>query len=431
LAAIVAALILRGFFLWQFPYVEGDSKLYSALAYNLLDHGVYGIFYEGRLVPVDIRMPGYPLFLAGIAALFGRNPDAVGVIQALLDVISCLLTALVAYRLAPETWRVRAGLAALWLTALCPFTANYTVTPLAETPTILCTMLAILLFLDERWVAGGLAAGVGCLFRPEAPLVAAAVGFWLLAARRWRELIPAGLRISLGVFLALLPWGLRNWITLHEVQFLTVTTATMPEEVSSLGYGAWTGTWLWRAQDIEPFSFRMEEEPVPIEALPEAAFDSPEEKARVVALFEDYNQTTVLTPAMDAAFAQLAKERRARHPIRIFLLLPVCRAWTLWFGPRTELLPFSGDPWEFDPVDFTVTQTFRVLNFLFIGLGLAGVYRLRRNPAVVLLLAFILLRTALMTQVAAPEPRYVVPCFPALLAMGAMCFYPWRSTGPA
>lgn len=423
--AVLVGLVLRGFLLWQFPFFEGDSHLYSALAYNLLDHGVYGIWYKGALLPVDIRMPGYPLFLAGIAALFGRGADAVAVVQAGVDVASCLLAALLAYRLAPEAWRVRAAMITLWLTALCPFTANYTVTPLAEAPAIFCTLLALVLLADGRWIEGGMAAGVGCLFRPETPLLLAAGGLYLLAARCWRELIPASLKMTLGVALVLTPWAIRNGITLHEIQFLAPPSATLPSEEAGQGFYAWTGTWLWRAKDINPFIFAIEEEPIAIEALPAEACDSPAERARAIALLERYNEDTQLTPAIDGGFAELARERRARNPLHAFVIVPLLRVWTLWFTPRTELLPFSGETWDTDPVDFTVTTTFRMLNFLYLGMGLAGLWLLRRNPLAVLPLAYILLRTALMTLAPAPEPRYVVPCFPPLLALGSLLLCPW------
>jgi hypothetical protein len=36
--------------------------------------------------------------------------------------------------------------------------------------------------------------------------------------------------------------------------------------------------------------------------------------------------------------------------------------------------------------------------------------------------AFIFLRTAFLTTLETPEPRYVLVCFPALMAMGAQVF---------
>jgi hypothetical protein len=86
------------------------------------------------------------------------------------------------------------------------------------------------------------------------------------------------------------------------------------------------------------------------------------------------------------------------------------------------------------------------LNFLYLGLAIAGTLRVVRMSsgrasrrdgsrqragvawasggatAAALLVTFILVRTAFLTQVETPEPRYVLECFPALLALGAMCW---------
>jgi hypothetical protein len=39
-------------------------------------------------------------------------------------------------------------------------------------------------------------------------------------------------------------------------------------------------------------------------------------------------------------------------------------------------------------------------------------------------------RTAFLTTVEAPEPRYVVSCFPLVLAIAAMIWLTGRSTSP-
>jgi hypothetical protein len=44
------------------------------------------------------------------------------------------------------------------------------------------------------------------------------------------------------------------------------------------------------------------------------------------------------------------------------------------------------------------------------------------RPAVAFLALFILMRTAFLTTLETPEPRYVLACFPALIAMGAQVF---------
>jgi hypothetical protein len=42
--------------------------------------------------------------------------------------------------------------------------------------------------------------------------------------------------------------------------------------------------------------------------------------------------------------------------------------------------------------------------------------------AVALLLGFILLRTAFLTTIETPEPRYVLVCFPAVFALAGQVF---------
>ena len=90
-AAMLAGLALRIFFIAHRPFYSGDTKFYEELARNWLDHGVYGLFVGGQLLPVDMRMPGYPAFLAAIYAVLGRTRMAVMLVQAALDMVTCYL----------------------------------------------------------------------------------------------------------------------------------------------------------------------------------------------------------------------------------------------------------------------------------------------------------------------------------------------------
>src|ERR1700722_13643247 len=65
--AIMAGLALRMLFVFRFPASAGDSEVYLQLARNWADHHVYGMWLGGHLVPTDLRLPGYPAFLAGMA----------------------------------------------------------------------------------------------------------------------------------------------------------------------------------------------------------------------------------------------------------------------------------------------------------------------------------------------------------------------------
>src|SRR6266478_2458112 len=230
--ALLAGLALRLFFILHFPFYSGDTAYYEKLARNWLYHGVYGFYCHGQLVASDARAPGYPAFLAAIYFLAGTGRMAVMVAQAFLDLATCVLAAGIAHRLAtgaPDPARTRVAAAALWLTALCPFTANYAAVPLTEVLATFFTTLALLVFLApggmefdrissnsdllraaKTWFAGGLIVGLGTLVRPETPLLLGAVviALWLRYRGRanWKRLIVATLWMFVGLLLPLAPW---------------------------------------------------------------------------------------------------------------------------------------------------------------------------------------------------------------------------------
>src|ERR1044072_3073089 len=124
-----------------------DGVVYAQMARNLLEQHVYSHSTTSPYEPSIIRLPGYPLLLAGIYSVFGHyNSPAVRAVQALLDTASCALIALLAYLWEPDPGRKRrSALVALVLATLCPFTAIYVGTILTETPTILLTLTTCVL----------------------------------------------------------------------------------------------------------------------------------------------------------------------------------------------------------------------------------------------------------------------------------------------
>jgi hypothetical protein len=82
--------------------------------------------------------------------------------------------------------------------------------------------------------------------------------------------------------------------------------------------------------------------------------------------------------------------------------------------------------WDEDPVDQGVTTLFFFLNIFYLAMATGGVWKLWKWPgvsaALAVLLFYILVRTVFLTTVETPEPRYVLECFPALLAFGAQVF---------
>src|SRR5712671_2842836 len=475
LAALIAGFGLRIYFVLQFPATSGDTVLYEQIAANWLNHHVYGMDVGGAITPVDLRMPGYPAILVLLYALTGRTGAAarlwVMLAQIGVDLLSCLVSARLAALLACPSLasapNKRVYSFALWLAVLCPFTANYAAVPLTEVFAVLwtglaCNFLVLALRRAERpdfllksshlplqrsvnytSFAGGCVVGLGTLFRPEAPILVVAaslvLGVLFLALGSMRRWFSNSLAMILGCLVVLSPWALRNWVTLGEPQFLAPKNSNLPGELVPYGFMAWEKTWLYRVRDCYLVPWKLNEESISVDDIPARAFDTPEEKQRVAAILEQYNNDLTLTQEEDAEFSKLARERTSRHPLRTYLWLPAARAVTIWFTPRIELLPVSGHVFplaqmrEDDPVDQQVTSLFFVVNLFYVGLGVWSALRLwRSNPAarpvVAFLGLFMALRTAFLTTLETPEPRYVLVCFPALIALGARVFVP-RSAG--
>ncbi len=454
-AALLVGLALRLFFIVYRPFYAGDTKFYEELARNWLNHGVYGLFVSGHLIPVHMRAPGYPAFLVGVYAVFGQSRSDVLVIQAILDLLTCLLTALIAAKLAPTSIKTRVATIALWMAVLCPFTANYTAAILTETLATFLTIAALLILvsiftdssmeipldtLDHRsllsraawWLLAGFVAGLGTLVRPETPLLLIAAGLILIIRWRrradWSKLALAGLWMSVGLVLALTPWAARNARTLGRVEFIAPRYAESYGDFIPRGFFAWTGTWMVGFQDAYRVTWKLGNAPISVDALPGSAFDSDAERARVASLFALYNSSLKIPPALDREFALLARQRAAEHPLRSYIFIPLVRAWRIWFTPRIELLPYSGRLWppgearRSSPIDFDVTATLGILNIIFMALACVGAWNCRKTPALALLLTFLAVRTAFGTQLQTVEPRYVIECYPVILALGALAW---------
>jgi len=472
-AALLCGLALRLYFIAHFPFYSGDTKFYEELARNWLDHGVYGLFVNGQLMPVDQRMPAYPAFLAAIYSIFGRTRIAVMLAQAAIDLVTCVLAALIAGRIAPDVKKSLAATIALWLAALCPFTASYTAAIVSETLAAFFTTLALLtlvwVFTDSnfappvgrtnealnkasvrqdtlaRRLAGafatvGFIAGIGTLVRPETPLVLAAAAVVICIRWRrvadWPKVALAGTWMAAGLLMALTPWAARNARTLGRIEFLAPRYAQAAGDFIPWGFHAWTRTWMMRNRDAYSVTWALGKKPIPMDAIPDAAFDSAAERVRVADLLASYNDDLKMTPSLDRKFEALASERAAAHPIRIFALIPIERAFATWFTPRVDVLRYSGKLWPIgeqrraNPAEFGAAAIFAILNFVYISLAAVGAWRYWSNPGCAVLVLYLVIRTAMLTQLPTIEPRYVVVCFPAIAALGALAFVKSQQRNP-
>ena len=433
---------MRFFFFVKFSHVTGDSFIYGDIAKNWLDHGIFGLSHAEGVRPTWIRLPGYPAFLAACFVLFGREHyHAVLLVQIAVDLVGCLLIADLARRTVSE----RAGRIAFALAALCPFTANYTVTPLAETLSIffvaaaLDSVVAGFIALDggriawKAWTACGLALAAGILLRPDGGILLAAIGLFLLW-RIWRRpserlrLFSAGTLLLVLSITPLAPWTIRNWRSFQQFQPLAPRYASDPDEFVPTGFDKWVRTWIVDYVSTEEIYWQVPGADVDLTLLPARACDDQQECAETQAIFADYAKSHFVGPELDARFENLAHQRIVRHPLRYYVRLPILRIADMWLRPRTEILPLNSRWWEYadDPHDAVIATLWGVLNLLLVVAAVMGVLRGPRPRYLGLMLLFVVLRSAFLGTLENPEPRYTLECFPVVFVLGAAWISGWR-----
>ena len=439
-AALAAGLLLRMWFIRAgYAQIQGDTLLYGDIARNWLLHGVYGFTrVMGGVTlaprPTLIRLPGYPMFLAACFRVFGVDRyGPVLLLQAGLDLAGCWVVAATARRL----FGARAFFPALWLGALCPFTAIYVASPLTETWTLLCVAAAFYGLVRWEQAGGGMnwwigAVGAGLayavLLRPEQGLLAACV----VPAMGWMEWPRGRARavrvvavVSLLTVLPLVPWTLRNEATFHILQPLAPRYANDPGEANPSGFQRWFRTWAIDFASTETTYWNYDGDDLHVEDLPARAFDTQEQYGSTAALLEDYDVRDTATPALDARFAAIAAERVRANPLRYYVALPVARMLNMAFRPRAEALPLPLDWWRF-PEHWGAS---------FVCLGLAGVnlgyfvvawmgFNRRRvqaamTPVVWAMVGTIVLRCLLLLTLDNSETRYTLEFFPVLIVFAA------------
>ncbi|HSS21887.1 MAG TPA: glycosyltransferase family 39 protein [Pyrinomonadaceae bacterium] len=297
-----------------------DGLVYDQMARNLVEQHVYSHDTEPPYQPSLIRMPGYSLFLAGVYKVFGHDKTAVRIIQALMDTATCGMIGLLAWFWDPDKARKRASsIAAIVLAAVCPFTVIYTATILSENAAMffaiaMCLTATLALRASSQkktllWLlVSGLIAGLAVFFRPDSGLFALAIGLTVVVATlsrpsgvalkskreeifyRFGRTAYLGAAFSLVFCLVLVPWTIRNHRVFHVFQPLSPAHGEMPGEFVARGYLTWTRTWIDDQRYIGPVIWQLDTSPIKLKSIPDKAFDSAEEKARVSALLDKYNR---------------------------------------------------------------------------------------------------------------------------------------------
>jgi len=433
LLAILAAIALRLFFIFRFPGVTTDSFVYGDIAKNWLQHGIYGLSGTEEISPTYIRLPGYPAFLAFIFAIFGmEHYRAVLVAQMFVDIGTCFIIADMARRVVSS----RAAKAAFMLAALCPFLANYAAAALTETLEVFFTALALdfaIVGLDGLgfkrmlpWLACGLAVAGAILLRPDGGLLLAAIGVylaWLILRHRQRimHILWAGTIVTIIALAPLVPWTLRNLHTMRRFEPLAPRYANEEGEYVPMGFNHWVKTWITDYTSVEEIYWPVPGAAIDPTKLPNRAFDSEQQKKQTLQVIGEYNQLLHIDPDLDARFKALAAERIHAAPLRYYVWLPLLRITDMWLRPRTEMLPADSRWWEFndDPQWSAVAVAFGAIGLAYVLGALAGLARGDAIRHLGLLLTFVLLRSAFLSTLENPEPRYTLECYPALLLLAS------------
>jgi len=218
LAMLLGALLIRIVFILAHQTLPvSDEFEYDKLARTLVNSGTYAV--DG--VSTAYRPPGYPAFLALSYFLFGQDTLIPKVIQAILDTLTAYLLFCIG-RIRSE----RVGLIAACTWSLFVPAILYVNLLLTESLTAFILVASVFIFLENtenripRLVGFGVLMGISALFKPALFLVPLLL---LLLSTRMSIQPRHGILIVAGAFLVLLPWMIRNQITLGTFSLSTNT----------------------------------------------------------------------------------------------------------------------------------------------------------------------------------------------------------------
>jgi 4-amino-4-deoxy-L-arabinose transferase-like glycosyltransferase len=427
LIILLLAVVFRVALVLQFPMPAGDELRYTTPAVNLLAGRGFSSAVSEPYTPSEATVPGYPLFIAAIYAVFGQQNSAVRIAQSLIDLLTCLLVAFISFNLAPAALRTPAAISALLIYGcLSWFTVDWTRYVLTETLALFFTCLAIAVGITAfrmgrwLWAVAGAMCGMALLTRADSVLlVSAFVLFLALQIVRRRAAAVANLLFfSLAVVVILAPWILRNYYSLGKFQPLAseygfAQTRYMPD-----GYLLWIRTWITDEAHFKVFqpAFQPGDRTFDPHELPDSVFDSAEEKEQVFRLIAEYDREGQFTSGMNDKFRVIAHERIKHAPMRFFLYLPLVRIASVWltgFATHNSFHRFL--------------RILLVLPILIGGtLGLA--FWGRNQPLTQLLVLVVLTRTLFLGYHYGPEARYIVEAYPAMIAAcGVTGAFLWRT----
>jgi 4-amino-4-deoxy-L-arabinose transferase-like glycosyltransferase len=201
-------------------YIPGDATGYLDLAQDMVNGREYAVYDPPRRV---LRMPGFPVILAGSFLAFGDSRIADRLVLAVIGTLGCALV----FELGRRFFDERTALVGAGITAVTPTFVGFTPLFLSETAfavTLVASLIpaaSLLQGLASRTASGaqtlrragscGALIGLACYMRPSWLLWAPAVGGLTILAGRGKPVTwGAALVLGAATFVTLLPWAIRN-----------------------------------------------------------------------------------------------------------------------------------------------------------------------------------------------------------------------------
>jgi 4-amino-4-deoxy-L-arabinose transferase-like glycosyltransferase len=359
----------------QVPRVlaESDAPTYYVLADNMLS-GV-GYRYAEDQAPTAKRTPGYPLLIATVFKVMGRNFNALRGVQCVLDVATTFMVFALAVLLFQN--RLAACTAALGYAIYPPaiLSTTYVMTETAYTFMLVMSVLTCVIAMRTRntayYLASGILMGVATLTRPGVFLLPVALLIAALIIRRstWRGFV----LLLVAFCVTMLPWGIRNKRSLGR---FIVTSTLVGNNLYKGNHLPSKGAYFWSTDSLLTQDLRAE-----LEGASEAHRDSLLQAEAVRLILENKKQVALLT------------------------LKKVPRLWlNLGYGRKSS------------------RQSYAIagLHLILICLGIYGSFR---SPGAIRHLSFVPLVTIVFSSMmylsVASEVRFVFPLIPLLLPYAA------------
>ncbi|MCL6457919.1 MAG: glycosyltransferase family 39 protein [Gorillibacterium sp.] len=224
---LVIALCMRLDFVtnYNFPEVKNDQHFYTVLAIQWIEDGVYG--YKSEVPNAEVS-PGFPLFLVVVCKVFGyANLERVNDIVRIFNCFFSVGAIWFIYRIGQTLFNRWTGLIAAIMAAI--YGPNLFVAGLILTENMFLVLLLAAVYYQVKMiqnnrtrdhVIAGVLAALATLVRPNTIIITIVPYLFLWA--RHHKLFLKQILFGAGAFaLVMLPWWIRNLITLNEFILLS------------------------------------------------------------------------------------------------------------------------------------------------------------------------------------------------------------------